>query len=119
MTVPTLMPAMATLTDSAVLVPHDTREILSVRAAAVLAGRTERTIRNWVEHYGIGRRIAGGRIDISIVALQMLLDGDDGALAAYTDHGRHHPLVTPYFVRLGLGELVTHPQQQPMLHQRA
>jgi len=105
---------------TAVLMPYDAREAISVADAAVLAGgRSQRTVRNWVELRGIGRRIAGGKIDISIVALQMLLDGDDEALVAYIDHGRHHPLVTPYFVRLGLGELVTHPQQRPMLHQRA
>jgi len=92
---------------TAVLLPYDAREVVTVADAAALAGgRSQRTVRNWVEQHGIGRRIAGGKIDVSRVALQMLLDGDRKALAAYQEHGRSHPLVRLYFERFGLAGLV-------------
>ena len=100
------------------LVPFDPRERLSVAEAAVRACRCERTIRGWIEQYGIGRKVVG-KHDVSAPALQMLLDGDVAAIDAYIEHGRWNELVRPYFQRLGLGELVMRPQQPPMLHQRA
>lgn len=99
-------PAAEDASDSHVLRPYDVREVLAVCEAAALAGRSERTVRLWCEAYGIGRRVAKGRVAVSLPALQMLLDGDLRALAAYREHGRWHELAWPYFARLGLGDLV-------------
>src|SRR4051794_22042400 len=88
-----------------VLVPFDKREVMTLRAAAQLAGKSEGTVRTWCERYDIGRRVAGGPWCVSRVALAMLLDGNAEALAAYHSGDRRGPLVVPYFERLGLGEL--------------
>jgi hypothetical protein len=41
--------------------PFAIEECISIGEAATIAGKTERTIRNWCIEHGIGRRIAGGR----------------------------------------------------------
>ncbi|WFU26313.1 hypothetical protein QA649_08925 [Bradyrhizobium sp. CB1717] len=62
---------------------------------------TQRTIINWCEAYGLGRLI-GGRWRVSCIALQMLLDGNTGALAKYLTGNREDPLITGYFARLNV-----------------
>lgn len=89
-----------------VLRPFDRRETCTTEEAALRAGRGQRTIRNWVEQFSIGRRIAKGPIAVSRVALEMLLDGDHDVLAAYLRGDRDGPTVVEYFDRLGLGDLV-------------
>jgi hypothetical protein len=69
------------------LVPFANEECISIRQTAKIAGKSERTVRNWCVQYGIGRRVAGGMWLVSKVALLMLLEGDLKALAAYRDHG--------------------------------
>lgn len=88
------------------LIPYDRREGIPVSAAAKFAGRSERTVRDWCEAHGIGRRIAGGPWTVSRPALLMLLDGDETALAAYLSGDRSSPTVTRYFDRAGLGRLL-------------
>ena len=73
--------------------------MITLRAAAEHAGRSEGTVRMWCQRYGIGRRVAGGPWGVSRVALAMLLDGNAEALAAYHRGDRHGPLVAPYFER--------------------
>jgi Helix-turn-helix domain len=78
---PTGTPALRTL------VPFAKEERISVKEAAAVAGRSERTVRNWCVERGIGRRV-GGVWAVSKVALVMWLDGDLAALAAYRDQAR-------------------------------
>ncbi len=84
------------------LKPHIRGEAISAKAAATIAGRSESTIRNWCNQRGIGRRIAGGKWDVSRVALAMLLDGDAAALAAYLSGERQAQQVKVYFDRSGI-----------------
>jgi hypothetical protein len=98
-------PALHTLT------PYAGEERLSIGEAATIAGRSERTIRNWCVEHGIGRRIAGGNWAVSKVALQMLLDGDHLALVSYRDHGARgtYEPVAKYYHRCGLADLLKRP----------
>jgi hypothetical protein len=91
-----------------VLVPFDAAEAISVKGAASHAGTSARTMRRWCDDHGIGRQItAKGCWRISRVALQMHLDGDREALAAYHngDRGRFEP-VARYFRKVGLAHLL-------------
>ena len=93
------------------LVPFDNREAVTLPTAAKIAGKSERTVRNWCVAFGVGRRI-GGHWAVSRVALQMHLDGNKDALAAYRDDGArgHHELVAEYYRHLGLGDLLRRPE---------
>jgi hypothetical protein len=92
------------------LVPYDAREAISVTAAAKRAGKSDTTIRGWCQRHHIGRRI-GGVWAVSQVALAMLLEGDDAALAAYHDGARaHYEPVAKFYRRLGLGDLLQRPE---------
>ena len=94
-----------------ILVPFADEERISIGEAAAIAGKSERTLRNWCVEYGIGRRIAGGVWAVSKVALTMLLDGDLQALAAYRDHGvrgSSEP-VAKYYRRCELAGLLERP----------
>jgi hypothetical protein len=90
------------------LVPFHAAEGVSLKDAALMAGKSERTIRTWCSQYGIGRRVGGGVWIISRVALQMLLDGDLDSLIAYRDHGARgsYQPVAQYFHRFDLGFLL-------------
>lgn len=87
-----------------ILVPYDPREALSVKEAAGIAGRSEATVRTWCDLNHIGRRVpVNGPWRVSRVALQMLLDGNAEALAAYhRGERKSSPLVQYYFTRAGL-----------------
>ena len=65
------------------LVPFDAAEGLTLQQAAAVAGKSQRTLRNWCIEHGIGRRVADGTWVVSRVALAMLLHGDLDALASY------------------------------------
>jgi hypothetical protein len=80
------------------LVPYDSREAISLKEAASIAGRSVGTIRNWCE-VGIGRKV-GGQWRISRIALAMFLDGDQHALRAYLTGERNDRIVVQYFERL-------------------
>jgi hypothetical protein len=84
-----------------VLIPFDRREALSVSQAAQVAGKSERTLRLWCALYDIGRRVGGGRWQVSRVALMMMLDGDAEALRAYLSGDRSSEGVARYFERSG------------------
>lgn len=84
-----------------VLVPFDRREVLTLAEAALHAGKTARTISNWCEGEGLGRKI-GGTWHVSKVALQMFLDGDERSLRQYLAGDRHSANVTDYFTVLGV-----------------
>jgi hypothetical protein len=56
----------------------------------------------WAERHGIGRKI-GSDWHISRVALQIFLEGDMAALAAYHARDRTDPTVRSYFERVGCG----------------
>ena len=88
--------------DRKILSPFDKRECISLKEAADIAGRSESTMRNWCDEYGLGRRIGGGPWSVSRVALTMHLDGDRKALRAYHAGDRTSDLVAPYFERAGL-----------------
>jgi hypothetical protein len=84
------------------LKPHIRGEAIALKEAAQIAGRSESTIRNWCNQRGIGRRIAGGKWDVSRVALAMLLDGDTDSLADYLAGERQAQTVKTYFDRCGV-----------------
>src|SRR3978361_1972334 len=84
-----------------ILVPFDKRECISLKEAAGIAGKSESTMRAWVEEHGLGRRIGGGTWSVSRVALSMFLDGDGKALQAYHAGDRSSDLVSVYFQRGG------------------
>jgi helix-turn-helix protein len=79
-----------------VLRPYHRSEALSIAEAALIAGRSVRTIRDWCARLDIGRRI-GGQWAVSRVALAMFLDGDREALAAYLRGDRTSPMIAEYF----------------------
>jgi hypothetical protein len=86
--------------------PYDGREALTVHQAVAIAGRSAGTIRNWVAARGIGRRIVGGKIAVSRIAMAMLLDDDHKALADYLEGKRDVPAVIQYYERLGLADVL-------------
>ncbi len=92
--------------------PFHAAEGMSVSDAAKVAGKSERTIRDWCEKHGIGRRVAGGTLVVSKVALLALLDGDDDALMSYRDHGvrASYAPVARYYERANLGHLLALPE---------
>jgi hypothetical protein len=87
--------------EPAILRPYNAAEALTIEQAALIAGRSPRTIRDWAARFDIGRRIQG-RWAISKVALAMFLDGDAVALAAYLAGDRSSPKATEYFERCGV-----------------
>jgi hypothetical protein len=84
-----------------VLRPYNRAEAIPVAEAALIAGCSVRTMREWCARYDIGRRI-GGQWAVSRVALAMLLDGNKEALVAYLAGDRSSPRVTEYFERCGV-----------------
>jgi hypothetical protein len=82
----------------AILRPFYLAEAIGVAEAARQAGRTERTMREWCARHQIGRMI-GGRWAISQVALDMLLNGDEGTLEAYLNGDGISERVRSYYAR--------------------
>lgn len=82
----------------AILVPYNKAEAITVREAALIAGRCEKTIQNWCNDHNIGRMVVG-RYAVSIVALSMKLDGDIEALHMYLSGDRESERVRLYFNR--------------------
>jgi hypothetical protein len=95
-----------------VLIPYDKQEAITLRQAALIAGRSESTLRSWCQAHYIGRRVAGGPWMVSRVALAMFLDDDARALCAYLAGDRESRLVAHYFRRAGLCQPQQIPQQQ-------
>ena len=93
------------------LIPFDSREAVSLRQAAKIAGKSESTMRTWCHRYHIGRRI-GGAWSVSRVGLQMLLEDDLDALALYHRglRARSEPVPAWHYRGLGLGDLLRRPE---------
>jgi hypothetical protein len=89
-----------------ILSPFDLREVLTLKQAAAIAGKSEATMRSWSEWYGLGRRVGGGTWAVSRIALAMHLDGNRKALRAYHAGKRTDPDVVRYFEQEGLGVLL-------------
>ena len=82
----------------AILRPYYLAEAIGVAEAALQAGKSMRTMREWCALHRIGR-IIGGRWAISQVALDMLLDGDKDSLEAYLSGDRTSARVRTYYTR--------------------
>ena len=92
---------------SRALIPYNPDEGISIKEAAAIAGKSQRTIRRWCAEYGIGRRIANGNWIISRPALHMLIEGDHEALTGYLDGARaQFAPVARHFHQVGLGHLL-------------
>lgn len=85
-----------------VLITYDRCEAITLRQAALIAGRSESTLRSWCQCHYIGRRVAGGHWMVSRPALQMFLDDDARALRAYLAGDRESEMVASYFRRAAL-----------------
>jgi hypothetical protein len=86
-----------------VFISFDRAEFVGTAEAAERAGVAIRTVREWcAAPQAIGRKIAG-RWYVSQVALDMLLNGDKQALAAYRAGDRSSDQVRSYFLRRGIG----------------
>lgn len=84
-----------------ILRPYDARETSTVAEAARVAGRPERTIREWCHAHSLGRKI-GGQWAVSKVAFAMWLNGDYRALQAYLAGDRSSALVVSYYHSCGV-----------------
>ncbi len=84
-----------------VLRPYNPDEAKSIAEAATRAGIGETTAREWCSRYALGRK-RGGHWRVSIVALEMHLDGDEDALALYHAGELQHERVRAYYARLNV-----------------
>lgn len=75
-----------------ILRPWHRAEVISVEAAAIEAGRSSRTIREWCSRFDIGRKVGPHYWAVSRIALTMFLEGDKAALAAATEDPRPLPI---------------------------
>jgi hypothetical protein len=48
-----------------ILQPFDKRECISLKESSGIVGKSESTMRAWVEEHGLGRRIGGGTWSVS------------------------------------------------------
>lgn len=78
-------------------------EIWRVDQAAHYAQRDPKTIRRWCKEFGIGRQAGSNApLEISRVALEMVLQGDSAALELLREGKRTHAAVQRYFDHIGL-----------------
>ncbi len=84
-----------------VLRPYNPAEAISIADAARRAGIGETTAREWCSRYALGRK-SGGHWRVSIIALEMHLDGDEEALALYHAGELQHERVRAYYARLNV-----------------
>lgn len=78
-------------------------EAVGLKEAAFIARRSVDTVRRWYDEHGIGRQAGpGAPIEISVVALQMVLHGDFGALDLLKAGDRSNPRVRQYIEFVGL-----------------
>lgn len=84
-----------------ILMRHD--EIINLKMAVHVTGRSERTIRDWCRDFGIGvKACPGSPLQISAPALEMVKHGDFAALELLREGNRQHPRVKRIFDHLGL-----------------
>lgn len=78
-------------------------DIIALKEAVFATGRSDKTIRHWCKKFGIGRQAcAGGPLEISAPALEMVKHGDVAALELLREGKRTHPRVKRYFDHLGI-----------------
>ena len=78
-------------------------EIINLKTAVHITGRSEKTIRAWCIEFAIGvQPCPGAPLDISAPALEMVRHGDFIALERFRDGQRDHPRVRRIFDHLGL-----------------
>lgn len=78
-------------------------EVVSLKQAAFITGRSEETLRRWNQVHRIARQTAvGARLEFSRPALEMLMHGDMAALQALREGRRSDPQVKRYLDFLGL-----------------
>jgi hypothetical protein len=84
-------------------VPMLPDEIIRIEEAAHRAGVCARTIRRWNQAHAIGRQSsAGAPLQISVIALEMVMEGNTEALQRLRDNDRAHPDVRRYIDRIGV-----------------
>ena len=84
-----------------VLIPYIAEEAMTPSEAQALLRRCRRSLDYYIKDHGIGRRIHG-RVAVSRVAAQMLLEDDREALALYVSGDRSSDRVTAYYERLSI-----------------
>ena len=78
-------------------------DIIDIKRAADFARRSDKTIRHWVKNYGIGRQASPcAPIEVSLVALSMVLHGDMEALELLRNGERSHPDVLRFIREVGV-----------------
>ncbi len=78
-------------------------EITSLKEAAHRTGKSVRTIQRWCARFGIGRQSGNGApMEVSDIALEMVMHGDEVALDLLRAGDRRHPRVKRYYDHLGI-----------------
>ena len=78
-------------------------EIINLKTAVHVTGRSEKTIRSWCKEFCIGAQpFPGSPLEISAPALEMVRHGDFAALELLRQGRRDHPRVHRIFLHLGL-----------------
>lgn len=78
-------------------------EVIPLKRAMKHSGKSEPTIRRWCRAYGIARQASrNAPLEISILALEMVLHADFEALEVLRAGDRASPLVRRYVEHLGL-----------------
>jgi hypothetical protein len=78
-------------------------EVINLKTAIHITGRSEKTIRHWCKLFGIGAQpCQGSPLEISAPGLEMVRHGDLVALELLREGKRDHPRVRRVFEHLGL-----------------
>lgn len=78
-------------------------EVITLKRAAAYAGRSTDTIRKWNRQHMLARQAGDNApLEISVIALEMVLHGDFAALELLRAGERDHPAVQKYITHLGL-----------------
>lgn len=78
-------------------------EVINLKTAVHVTGRSEKTLRNWCKEFGIGvQPCAGAPLEISAPALEMVRHGDFVALELLREGQREHPRVRRVFEHIGI-----------------
>ena len=78
-------------------------EVIALKRAVVHSGKSEATIRRWCKAHGIARQSGpAAPLEISLLALEMVLHADLEALELLRNGERSNPIVRRYVDHLGL-----------------
>ena len=78
-------------------------DVILMKTAVDLTGKSEKTLRSWCKEYRIGRQSCpSAPIEFSAPALMMVAHGDIRALERLREGQRTHPQVKRYFDHLGI-----------------